>query len=212
MLVEKFVEQTREVKQSSRLIRIDGLPRTVTTQDILKLAREAFKNGDKSVVDMAFSRKKKSFRMTGKCIILMASIEEARRFILYGHQRYLGGNKMHMSFDLNKTPENYLKMIRHIGLKSENTSSGCSVLISGFPSYTAKYLLNHLSKKDFYPADGVTDNVVRLRSKREAEHFKYVIKFETESEAWRCVRTFHNSAYTVHSTQKTHIIQTNVVY
>ncbi|RCI07292.1 hypothetical protein CU098_013944 [Rhizopus stolonifer] len=119
---------------------MDTLPSTATTQDILKLARESFLNGDKSVLD------------------------NARRFILYGHQRFLGGNRIRMSFgDLTQDPENYLKTYRHVGLKTENQSAGRSVLVSGFPSKIARHLANHLGRKNFFPADGVPDNVVRLR-------------------------------------------------
>ncbi|CAO3663815.1 unnamed protein product [Rhizopus stolonifer] len=167
---------------------MDTLPSTATTQDILKLARESFLNGDKSVLDMVFCRKKTSFKMTG-------------------------GNRIQMSFgNLTQDPENYLKTYRHVGLKTENQSAGRSVLVSGFPSKIARHLANHLGKKNFFPADGVPDNVVRLKGKPTSEYFKYMIKFNTESEAWRCVRAFHNTPYTVHKTKKTSIIQVDVVY
>lgn len=212
-LVDKFIQQAKQIPAGSRLIRMDTLPSTATTQDILKLARESFLNGDKSVLDMVFCRKKTSFKMTGKCMVLMTSTEDARRFILYGHQRFLGGNRIRMSFgDLTQDPENYLKTYRHVGLKTENQSAGRSVLVSGFPSKIARHLANHLGRKNFFPADGVPDNVVRLRGKPSSEYFKYMIKFDTESEAWRCVRAFHNTPYTVHKTKKTSIIQVNVVY
>jgi hypothetical protein len=56
-LTNKFVGQVKRqgknprAPEPTRFVQIDILPNTATTEDILKLAREAFPNGDKSVVE-----------------------------------------------------------------------------------------------------------------------------------------------------------------
>ena len=69
-LTNKFVGQVQRQNkpfrgEPTRLVQIDALPNTATKEDVLKLAREAFPEGDKSVVES----KVKRYRIDVACII-----------------------------------------------------------------------------------------------------------------------------------------------
>lgn len=165
----------------------------------------------------------------------MATPEDARRLISYGDRRSLGGHIIKMSFTGKSAgnPEGFLNNLRRNELKSvtEATSAaGRSVIISGFPFPATDYLLGYLRSKNFFPVDGVPDNVVPLSRfvYKEWIHFrtannniyskyrspvnKFLVKFDSESEAWRCVRAFHNEQYTNNRDQSTYTIHVDVVY
>ncbi|CEI94135.1 hypothetical protein RMCBS344292_08356 [Rhizopus microsporus] len=98
----KLIKQAKRQYQPqkaepTRLVSIESLPRTATSEDIRKLAREAFPKGDKSIVDMVFCRRV-NFTFTGKCVVLMSSDEDASRLVSYGDRRSLGGSIIRMSY------------------------------------------------------------------------------------------------------------------
>jgi hypothetical protein len=57
-LANKFTGQVKKTRNSvvepTRFVKIDTLPITATTEDIRKLAREAFSDGDKSIIESEF--------------------------------------------------------------------------------------------------------------------------------------------------------------
>lgn len=54
-LTNKFIGQVKKqgknTSEPTRFVQIDSLPTTATTEDVRKLAREAFPQGDKSIVE-----------------------------------------------------------------------------------------------------------------------------------------------------------------
>jgi hypothetical protein len=57
-LTDKFIGQVKRQQQGNkkmaeptRFVQIDSLPATATTEDVCKLAREAFTQGDKSIIE-----------------------------------------------------------------------------------------------------------------------------------------------------------------
>ncbi|CAO3695466.1 hypothetical protein G6F70_009156 [Rhizopus microsporus] len=210
----KLIKQAKRQYQPqkvepTRLVSIESLPRTATSEDIRKLAREAFPKGDKSIVDMVFCRRP-NFTFTGKCVVLMSSDEDAGRLVSYGDRRSLGGSIIRMSYTglPNQDPVGVLNQLRPQELKSvaEATSAaGRSVMISGYPFTGIDNLLGYLRSKNFYPVDGVPDSVVNLSERR------FLVKFDSESEAWRCVRAFHNEKY-ITKRNSEHTIRVDVVY
>lgn len=62
-LTDKFIGQVKRQQQgnynknkmstaeATRFVQIDALPHTATTEDVYKLAREAFTGGDKSIIE-----------------------------------------------------------------------------------------------------------------------------------------------------------------
>ncbi|KAI9483761.1 MAG: hypothetical protein EXX96DRAFT_559600 [Benjaminiella poitrasii] len=212
VLANKFIGQVRKQRQighgaeqhstePSQYVRIKYLPRTVTLEDVHKLAREAFPNGDKQILNVVFERTDE-FNMTGRCIVCMSSIDDARRLVEYGHHRTLGGNVLNMDYYGTKKTDivKVINKFRRPELVSMHDAardfSGRSVIISGFPSKTTtENVLGFLRSKNFFPLEGAPDNVVRLKTKSQATVSKFLVKFDSESEAWRCVRKFHNTDF-----------------
>jgi nitrogenase subunit NifH len=56
-LTDKFIGQVKRqgknprMAEPTRFVQIDALPTTATTEDVRKLAREAFSKGDKSIIE-----------------------------------------------------------------------------------------------------------------------------------------------------------------
>jgi hypothetical protein len=57
-LTDKFIgqvwkqrQQYKDHREPTRFVQIDALPHTATTEDVYKLAREAFPKGDKNIVE-----------------------------------------------------------------------------------------------------------------------------------------------------------------
>lgn len=110
----------------------------------------------------------------------MTSGEDARRLVLYGNRRALGGNMIRMSFvtihmlyyyiililyaqarKSTRDPDGYLNNLRQNELRSATgtsttaTTAGQSVIITGFYSSSTEKLLDYLSTKHFYPVDNI---------------------------------------------------------
>jgi hypothetical protein len=49
-------------------------------------------------------------------------------------------------------------------------------------------------------------------SKDQSTVAKFLVKFDSESEAWRCVRTFHNTDFLLKHRQENYKLQLNVAY
>ncbi|KAI9276578.1 hypothetical protein BY458DRAFT_554554 [Sporodiniella umbellata] len=215
--VDRFKSQTNEdADKPTRLIKIEALPSTSTLEDIRKLAREAFDNGDRSIRDIVFCRKD-NLAFDGNCVVLLNSPEDATRLISYGNRRSLGGNIIKMSYvsKISQNPEGYLDSLRKPQLKSKDNTkhaAGSSVIISGHPFRNIDNILGYLRSKNFFPLDGVPDSAFLIQQRRNSPVNRFLVKFESESEAWRCVRAFHNSKYTLTRTGEVYNIYAEVVY
>ncbi|KAG0182964.1 hypothetical protein DFQ28_003443 [Apophysomyces sp. BC1034] len=201
----------------SPLVQIEGLPMTVTMEDIRKLAREAFPQGDKSIREICF-RRTPEFTFTGSCIVHMTSPETAKSLIDYSHRRLLGGNLMKVNYVSMKSGEpgealNKFRSPELMSVADPVSAASRSVVIVGFPQKTTvDIVMGYLRTKNFFPIESVPDSVVPLRTKSMAVVSKFLVKFESESEAWRCVRTFHNADYTWKKYGENLKLQVSVVY
>ncbi|KAG2216924.1 hypothetical protein INT45_004120, partial [Circinella minor] len=197
-------------KEPTPFIQIDQLPITTTTEDIRKLAREALPNGDQSINEVVFVRSD-SFDFMGRCIIAMKSAEDAQRVFEYGNRRVIGGNVIKMTH-VSKISEK----LRPVELKSvadQTSASGRSVTLTGFPLLTKpEHVLGYLRSRNFYPVEGVEDSIIRLNTKKQATVSKFLIKFDSESEAWRAVRKFHNGEFKLNKRNEIYKLSVSVVY
>ncbi|KAI8352499.1 hypothetical protein BD560DRAFT_224743 [Blakeslea trispora] len=223
-LTDTFIQQAKKQRrqngnkvQPTRFVKIDHMPLSSTSEDINKLAREAFPKGDKSINEMIFCRNAE-FNFVGRVIVAMASLEDARQFIEYGHMRALGGHivKMQYTGDASSTNNSVLNQYRRselMTLADSTSAAGRSVIITGLPPKTqADHLLGYMRSKNFYPLQGTPDSVLRLRTKQQSTVSKFLVKFDSESEAWRCVRAFHNASFFLKSTQEDYKLRVTVAY
>ncbi|KAI8644264.1 hypothetical protein BD408DRAFT_340732 [Parasitella parasitica] len=216
-LVKKQRNQTKAFSDPSRFVMINGLPLTATIEDIHKLAREAFTNGDKQIVETVLCRSPE-FNFTGRCVVSLNNVEDARRLIEYGHRRVLGGHTIKIDYTGNdkSDTDSVMNQYRPSELSSitdSTSASGRSVVITGFPFQTkSEHLLGYLRSRNFFPAEGVPSNILRLKTKDNSTVSKFLVKFDSESEAWRCVRAFHNTDFLLKSRQSRHRLRLSVAY
>ncbi|CAO3654963.1 unnamed protein product [Mucor fragilis] len=209
--------QTKAFAEPSRFVVIDALPPTATTEDVYKLAREAFADGDKQIIETVFCRNHE-FNFTGRCIVSLSTAEDARRLIEYGHRRVLGGNTLKVNYTGNAKSDvgSVMSQYRRSEMTSltDNTSaSGRAVIVTGLPPRTQpEHLLGYLRSRNFFPVEGAPDNVLHLKTKEQSTVAKFLVKFDSESEAWRCVRTFHNTDFLLKSRQENYRLQLSVAY
>ncbi|KAI7850886.1 hypothetical protein BDC45DRAFT_517376 [Circinella umbellata] len=214
-LTNKFIAHARKErniidKEPTRFIQIDHLPITTTTEDIRKLAREALPNGDQSIDEVVFVRTD-NFDFMGRCVIAMKSAEDAQRVFEYGNRRVIGGNVVKMTH-IGRISEK----VRPVELKSaadQTSASGRSVTIIGLPSLTKpEHVLGYLRSRNFYPVEGAEDSIIRLNTKKQATVSKFLVKFDSESEAWRAVRKFHNEEFKLNRRNEIYKLAVSVVY
>ncbi|KAI8377029.1 hypothetical protein EDC96DRAFT_474210 [Choanephora cucurbitarum] len=223
-LTDKFIQQAKRQRrlhgnkvEPTRFVQIDHMPPTSTSEDINKLAREAFPKGDRSIDEMIFCRNHE-FNFNGRVVVAMASSEDARRLIEYGHRRALGGHIVKMQYMGDGSSTNNSIMNKHrrselTNMADSTSAAGRSVIISGLPPRTlTEHLLGYMRSKNFHPLQGTPDNVLRLATKHQSTVSKFLVKFDSESEAWRCVRTFHNTDFFFKTTQENFKLKVTVAY
>ncbi|KAF7732300.1 hypothetical protein EC973_005196 [Apophysomyces ossiformis] len=209
--------KNRERAPASPLVQIEGLPMTATMEDIRKLARESFPQGDKSIREICF-RRTPEFNFTGTCVLHMTSPEAAKSIIDYAHRRLLGGNLMKANY-VNVQSGDAAEALRRfrspelMSVADPTSAASRSVVIVGFPrTTTPDVVMGYLRTKNFFPIEGVPDSVVQLKTKSMAAVSKFLVKFDSESEAWRCVRAFHNTDYNWNKHKETLKLRVSVVY
>ncbi|KAI7883424.1 hypothetical protein K492DRAFT_143903 [Lichtheimia hyalospora FSU 10163] len=214
-VTRKFVDRVRKnrnfnKKEPTRFIQIDSLPMTATSEDIRKLAREALPDGDKAIQELLFVRDD-YFEFDGRCLLEMKTAADAQRVIEYGNRRMIGGNVLRLSHIDKVFDKMRRKELNSVG--DIESAAGRSVMVVGFPSPTKpEHLLGYLRSRNFYPAEGSLDNVIKLKTRSQATVSKFLVKFDSESEAWRAVRMFHNTDFVSHSYNANYKLQVSVVY
>ncbi|KAI9259561.1 hypothetical protein BDA99DRAFT_538522 [Phascolomyces articulosus] len=214
-MTNKFIAQARKErniidKEPTRFIQIDHLPVTTTVEDIRKLAREALPEGDKSISEVVFVRND-NFDFNGRCIVSMKSPEDAQRVFEYGNRRVIGGNVVKMTHIGKLSDKVRTRELRSVA--DQTSASGRSVIITGLPMLTKpEHLLGYLRSRNFYPAEGTDDSIIRLNTKKQATVSKFLVKFDSESEAWRAVRKFHNEEFKLNKRNELYKLNVSVVY
>ncbi|CAO3631639.1 unnamed protein product [Cunninghamella blakesleeana] len=203
----------------SKLVTIEGLPITTTDEDVRKVAREAFENGDKHIREVIFCRNF-DFSFRGRCVLMMDSINNAGKLIEYGNLRMVGGNAITMKFSKSNVKDQDLTSFLNSQRRSElisvtdgTSAAGRSVVFSGLPTrIRVDNVLGILRSKNLFPREGTSNTVIPLKTKNQSTVSKFLIKFDNESEAWRCVRAFHNTTYTFNKTKTDYRLSVSVAY
>ncbi|KAI9304747.1 hypothetical protein BJ944DRAFT_266345 [Cunninghamella echinulata] len=223
-VTKKFIAQAKKGHDNSKrfgipskLVTIDGLPITATAEDIKKMVREAITDGDKYMREAVFCRNFE-FRFNGRCVVMMDSIDNARKLIEYGNFRMIGGNSISMKFTKTDTRDlnefmNKQRRRELISVTDATSAAGRSVIFTGLPPKTrTDQLLGILRSKNLFPREGTSNTVIPLRTKEQSTVAKFLIKFDNESEAWRCVRSFHNTIFTLKKFKTDYRLSVSVAY
>ncbi|ORX43562.1 hypothetical protein DM01DRAFT_1387099 [Hesseltinella vesiculosa] len=221
-VTDQFIRQisnkrTKKPIPTSDIVVIEGMPTTGTIEDIRKVAREAFDQGDKSIREVIFCRRN-DFKFFGRCVVQMDSKEHAGKLVNYGNMRMIGGShiKVKMGGQETANSKDYINRLRRqelVSVTDATSASGRTVLVNGLPpKTTVDQLFGILRSKNLFPVEGSSRSVIPLRSHERSIVSKYLVKFDSESEAWRCVRAFHNTKFNLKARNSDYHLDVSVVY
>ncbi|KAF8945507.1 hypothetical protein BGZ47_002509 [Haplosporangium gracile] len=193
---------TKKKQAYSPYLLITQLPSTVMPDDIRRLA-----DSKESIKDIIFHRNQ-FMEFQNKVTVVFRSATDAVDFITQKYGKFLGGHKLNMTMldpynprDKRSIPPN---------LRSE-PFSGHLVLISGLPAASRP---DHLRTefRRFQLMDTTEAAIIPVPSKRMASSCQYLIRLSSRSEAYRFVRTYHNTFFQYKEFRKRCPIRTTIIY
>lgn len=193
---------TKKKQAYSPYLLISQLPSTVMPDDIRRLA-----DSKDSIKDIIFHRNQ-FIEFQNKVTVVFRSATDAVDFITQKYGKFVGGHKLNMTMldpynsrDKRSIPPN---------LRSE-PFSGHLVLISGLPAASRP---DHLRTefRRFQLMDTTEAAIIPVPSKRMASSCQYLIRLSSRSEAFRFVRTYHNTFFQFKEFRKRCPIRTTIIY
>lgn len=193
---------TKKKQAYSPYLLISQLPSTVMPDDIRRLA-----DSKDSIKDIIFHRNQ-FMEFQNKVTVVFRSATDAVDFITQKYGKFVGGHKLNMTMldpynprDKRSIPPN---------LRSE-PFSGHLVLISGLPAASRP---DHLRTefRRFQLMDTTEAAIIPVPSKRMASSCQYLIRLSSRSEAFRFVRTYHNTFFQYKEFRKRCPIRTTIIY
>ncbi|KAF9120915.1 hypothetical protein BGW39_010987 [Mortierella sp. 14UC] len=193
---------TNKKQAYSPYLLITQLPSTVMPDDIKRMA-----DSKDSIKDIIFHRNQ-YMEFQNKVTVVFRSATDAVNFIAQKYGKFLGGHKLVMNMlDPYNTRD---KRSIPPQLRSE-PFSGHLVLISGLPAASRP---DHLRTefRRFQLMDTTEAAIVPVPSKRMASTCQYLIRLSSRSEAFRFVRTYHNTFFQYKEFRKRCPIRTTIIY
>ncbi|KAF9540903.1 hypothetical protein EC957_003650 [Mortierella hygrophila] len=193
---------TKKKQAYSPYLLISQLPSTVMPDDIRRLA-----DSKDSIKDIIFHRNQ-FMEFQNKVTVVFRSATDAVDFITQKYGKFVGGHKLNMTMldpynprDKRSIPPN---------LRSE-PFSGHLVLISGLPAASRP---DHLRTefRRFQLMDTTEAAIIPVPSKRMSSSCQYLIRLSSRSEAFRFVRTYHNTFFQFKEFRKRCPIRTTIIY
>ncbi|KAG0322799.1 hypothetical protein BGZ97_003738 [Linnemannia gamsii] len=199
----KAISSVTKKKQAySPYLLISQLPSTVMPDDIRRLA-----DSKDSIKDIIYHRNQ-FMEFQNKVTVVFRSATDAVDFITQKYGKFMSGHKLNMTMldpynprDKRSIPPN---------LRSE-PFSGHLVLISGIPAASRP---DHLRTefRRFQLMDTTEAAIIPVPSKRMASSCQYLIRLSSRSEAFRFVRTYHNTFFQFKEFRKRCPIRTTIIY
>ncbi|KAF8962372.1 hypothetical protein BGZ52_012250, partial [Haplosporangium bisporale] len=127
----------------------------------------------------------------GKVTVVFRSATDAVEFITQRYGKFLSGHKLSMNMLDPYHPKD--KMLVPPNLPSEPLS-GHMVLVSGLPAASRP---DHLRTefRRFQLMDTTEAAIIAVPSHRMASSCQYLVRLSSRSEAFRFVRTYHNTFF-----------------
>ncbi|GJJ76390.1 hypothetical protein EMPS_08749 [Entomortierella parvispora] len=181
---------------------ISQLPPTVMPDDIQRMAV-----AEDSIVDIIYHRNQ-FMEFLNRVTVVFKSATDAVEFLTQRYGKFLSGHKLKMSM-LDPYDQNDKRWIPP-HLKPEPLS-GQMVLVSGLPAASRP---DHIRTefRRFQLMDTTEAAIIPVPSKRMASTCQYLIRLSSRSEAFRFVRTYHNSFYQYQEFRKRCPIRATVIY
>ncbi|KAF9289871.1 hypothetical protein BGZ68_008470 [Mortierella alpina] len=182
----KAISKVSNRKQAySPYLLISQLPSTIMPDDIKRMAIT-----EGSIMDVIYHRNQ-FMEFQNKITVVFRSATDAVEFITQKYGKFLGGHKIVMNM-LDPYHPKDKRMIPPM-LPSE-PMSGQMVLVSGLPAASRPDNLRTEFRR-FQLMDTTEAAIVPVQSRRMASTCQYLIRLSSRSEAYRFVRTYHNTYF-----------------
>ncbi|KAF9910533.1 hypothetical protein EC991_006351 [Linnemannia zychae] len=200
--LQAISKATNKKQAYSPYLLISQLPPNVMPDDIKRMA-----DSKDSIKDIIFHRNQ-FMEFQNKVTVVFRSATDAVDFIAQKYGKFLAGHKLVMNMlDPYNTKD---KRLIPPQLRSE-PFSGHLVLVSGLPAASRP---DHLRTefRRFQLMDTTEAAIIPVPSKRMASSCQYLIRLSSRSEAFRFVRTYHNTFFQFKEFRKRCPIRTTIVY
>ncbi|KAF9089851.1 hypothetical protein BGX29_011817 [Mortierella sp. GBA35] len=199
----KAISKVTNKKQAySPYLLISQLPSTVMPDDIRRMA-----DSKDSIKDIIFHRNQ-FMEFQNRVTVVFRSATDSVDFITQKYGKFLNGHKLNMNMLDPYNPKD--KRWIPPQLRSE-PFSGHLVLISGLPAASRP---DHLRTefRRFQLMDTTEAAIIPVPSRRMASSCQYLIRLSSRSEAFRFVRTYHNTFFQYQEFRKRCPIRTTIIY
>ncbi|KAG0225577.1 hypothetical protein BGX31_007595 [Mortierella sp. GBA43] len=200
--LEAISRVTKKKQAYSPYLLISSLPPTVMPDDIRRMAV-----AEGSMTDIIYHRNK-YMEFQNRVTVVFRSSTDAVEFIAQKYGKFLGGHKLNMNM---LDPYNS----RDKGLIPPQLPpeplSGQLVLISGLPAASRPDSLRTEFRR-FHLMDTTEAAIISVPSRRMASTCQYLIRLSSRSEAYRFVRTYHNTYFQYQQYRRRCPVRATVIY
>ncbi|KAF8983877.1 hypothetical protein BGZ46_009334 [Entomortierella lignicola] len=200
--LEAISRVTKRKQAYSPYLWISQLPTTVMPDDIKRM-----EISEGSITDIIYHRNQ-YMEFLNRVTVVFRSATDAVEFITQKYGKYLSGHKLVM----NMLDPYHPRDKRYIPPQlPPEPLSGQMVLVSGLPAASRP---DHLRTefRRFQLMDTTEAAIISVPSRRTASSCQYLIRLSSRSEAFRFVRTYHNTYYQYQEYRKRCPIRVTVIY
>ncbi|KAI1320104.1 hypothetical protein EDD11_002076 [Mortierella claussenii] len=200
--LEAISKVSKKKQAYSPYLLISQLPSTVMPDDIKRLAISK-----DSITDIIYHRNQ-FMEFQNRVTVVFRSATDAVEFITQKYGKFLTGHKLNMNMLDPYNPRDK----RHIPPQlPPEPLSGQLVLVSGLPATSRP---DHLRTefRRFQLMDTTEAAIISVPSRRLSTSSQYLIRLSSRSEAFRFVRTYHNTYFQYTEFRKRCPIRTTVIY
>ncbi|KAK3825448.1 MAG: hypothetical protein J3Q66DRAFT_327785 [Benniella sp.] len=200
--LEAISKVTKKRQAYSPYLLISSLPSTVMPDDIKRMSVS-----EGSITDIIYHRNW-YMEFQNRVTVVFRSATDAVEFITQKYGKFLGGHKLNMNLLDPYNPKD--KGLIPPQLPPEPLS-GQIVLISGLPAAARPDSLRTEFRR-FHLMDTTEAAIIAVPSRRMASTCQYLIRLSSRSEAYRFVRTYHNTYFQFAEYRKRCPIRATVIY
>ncbi|KAG0003742.1 hypothetical protein BGZ79_000141 [Entomortierella chlamydospora] len=200
--LEAISKATKRKQAYSPYLWISQLPSAVMPDDIKRM-----EISEGSITDIIYHRNQ-YMEFLNRVTVVFRSATDAVEFITQNYRKYLGGHKLVM----NMLDPYHPKDINYIPPQlPPEPLSGQLVLVSGLPAASRPDNLRTEFLR-FQLMDTTEAAIISVPSRRTASSCQYLIRLSSRSEAFRFVRTYHNTFFRYKEFRRRCPIRATIIY
>ncbi|KAG0264262.1 hypothetical protein BG011_007152 [Mortierella polycephala] len=200
--LQAISQVTKKKQPYSPYLLISGLPSTTMPDDIKRMATTKG-----SIVEIIYHRSQ-FMDFQNRVTVVFRAATDAVDFIVQKYGKFLGGHKLQMNL---LDPHNSKDKRMIPPYLASQPFSGHQVLVSGFPT-TARPDHLRTEFRRFNLLDTTEAAIIPVPSRRMSTSSQYLIRLSSRSEAYRFVRTYHNTFYNILEFRKRCPLHATVIY